>query len=257
MGTPNEFDIAPAGGTDEAAETQQKTVDLPPELAGKTAAEIWEMAKSEQVKAENERERRERAEAIAQELALQVTHRAQIQQNLAQPETPPDRESDPEGWIEWRIKQGVDAAVKPLVGQYQRDRTVTYTNMVENAKRMVASEFPDWPVYAPEIEKFISNFSPDVLANPNAFREAYYRVKGQKMSVVEAEKRVRDQAAIETRGRVGGPVDRVEPPTISAEAKRVAEGLGIDTAPFAAFAGAGTVTVDEYLAAKQKAAGGK
>lgn len=251
MAEPEEVDIE---STPESTPSPES--DLPVEVQGKTPAEIWKMVQNERARADENVKARTRAESLAQEIAM-----AALDRRSATPDpTPaaslePDRENDPEGWISFQVKRQVEAHVKPFVEGYGRDRQMVIGGMVDQAKARVAAQFPDYFKHAEAINEFVKNYPADVIAQPGALEEAYYRVKGRAVAQQELEAGIRAQAGLDPGGRFASG-ERRETPKLSSEQLRVAEGLGVAETEYSMTEGGGAVSIDDYLAAKAKAKGG-
>jgi hypothetical protein len=252
MTTQGEFEIDPEKAAADAA-----AAAMPDEVKGKSVTEIWKMVEAERARAAEISKGKERAEQLAQEIAMAALE--QRRPAAAQPPVPaatePDREADPEGWMAFKVKQQVDATIKPFMENYTRDKSMVVGGMLDTAKARVAAQFPDYAEHAKAIEEFTRNYPAEVLAQPGAYEEAYYRVKGMATVAKEREARVREQAGLESGGRVGVGA-RDEGPKLTEEQTRIATNFGISATEHAALSGAGTVTIDDYLATKAKGVGG-
>jgi hypothetical protein len=157
--------------------------------------------------------------------------------------------------MSFQIDKRVTEKVKPLADAYTRDRNMVMGGMVDGAKTRLAAQFSDFAEHAQAIDEFVRNYPADVLAQPGALEEAYYRVKGRAVTQREAEAKVREQAGLEGRGRVGVG-ERREEPKISEEQLRIASNFGVSATEFNILEGPGSLSIDEYMAAKAKAKGG-
>lgn len=226
---------------------------LPKELEGKTPAEIWAMVEEQKGKTAEAVKSRERAEAIAQEIAMAALDGRRAEPVKKVETAAPDKETDPDGYMDYVINQRVEARVKPLETSYNKDRQMVMNGMFESAKSRVASQFSDWAEHEAAINEFLKNFPPEVLAQQGALEEAYFRVKGRATYAKETEAKVREQATMGAGGRVGVQESKSEAPKFDDEALRIAKELGADIAPFTLFKGGGKVSIDDYLAAQAAA----
>jgi len=228
---------------------------LPKELEGKSAAEIWKLVEAEKERTAAANKARERAEAISQEIAMAALEgrRAPGQEPKKQDAAGPDKETDPDAWMAWEMDRRVDAKVKPIMDAYTKDRQMVMGGMFESAKTRVAGQFHDWNEHEAQINEFLKNFPADVVAQPGAIEEAYYRVKGRAVAAKEAEARVREQSPM-GQGRVGVPERAAEQPKFNADQTRIAQNLGVELGTFTVLDGPGAVSIDEYNAAKVAAA---
>jgi len=245
------IDPTPAAPSDDILDTQ-----LPEEVRGKSAAEVWRMVEVERARGAEAQVARQRAEAIAQEIAMAALdqRRAAPAEALAAAPAEPDRDSDPEAWMNYQIDKRVNERVRPMVDGYTRDRQMVVGGMLDNARARVASQFPDWSEHQAEIEAFVRNYPADVLAQPGALEEAYYRVKGRAVATRERETRIREQSGLEVHGRVGVGERRPEAPRLSEEQARVARNFDVAPDTYAALEGPGAVSIDEWVAMKDKMA---
>jgi len=232
---------------------------VPAEIQGKTPAEIWAMVTAEREKAAELTKAKQRAEAMAQEVMLSALDRQTPTKQEAKPDAAPDREEDPEGFIAWSVKKQLNETLAPVIKSYTQDRHTVMGQAVEMAKQRTRAMFPDWDKHATQIEEFARNYSPDVLAQPNAYEEIYYRIKGRATAIADTEQRVREQASVETRGRtgVGSREDERQPATVDADQSRIAAGLGVDPAFYTVLEGSGKVSLDDYMTAKASVAKAK
>lgn len=227
---------------------------LPKELEGKTPAEIWAMVEAEKGKTGEAIKARERAEAIAQEIAMAALdgRRVAVPETKKQDVSAPDKEADPDAWMAYEIERRVDAKLKPLADNYAKDRQMVMGGMFESAKSRVAGQFPDWSEHEAAINEFLKNFPAEVLAQPGAIEEAYFRVKGRATHAKEVEARVREQATMGAGGRVGVGEKKEEAPKFSDDTLHAAAALGTDLTGFTMFKEGNSFSIDEYLAAKAK-----
>lgn len=239
--------------------TLDETPAIPKELEGKSVAEIWKMVEQEKNRTNEANRGRERAEALAQEIAMVAL------EGRGQPATAehtketgiPDKETDPEGWAAFDINRRVDAKIKPLADAFAKDHQMVMGGLVDSAKLRVASQFHDWAEHEGAINEFLKNYPAEVLAQTGALEEAYYRVKGRAVYAKERENLVREQASMGAGGRVGVLENRQDETKFSDDTLRVATELGADISTFTLFKGGGSVNIDDYLAAKQKDAEAK
>lgn len=229
---------------------------VPAELAGKTPAEIWALVEAEKAKTTAALAAKTKAEQIAQEVAMAALDQRRMPAPPAAPvkDEVPDREVDPEAWIAYQVKKQVAETIKPIADVYSRDRGVVLSSAAEMARLKVKTMFPDYAEYEQELNSFLQNYGPEIHANPAAIEEAFYRVKGKSIAIKEAEKRAKEQAQVASGTRQGVADDAPKPPQFTDDQKRVASQFGTDLSQWGILEGAGTVTVDEYLAAKTKLA---
>lgn len=244
---------------DPAAAAAQDAATLPKELEGKTAADIWKMVEAERAKVVEITKSKERSDALAQDIAMAALDQRRAG-NAPAGATPvvdaePDREEDMAGWIQFQIKKGVAEGVRPLVESYTRDRGIVMASSAETAITKAASKFHDWDEHQAAVNAFLQNYPAEVRAQAAAVEEAYYRVKGHATTEKEREARVREQNSVGAGGRVGGLDTRVAEPKLSDEQTRVTQNLlGGVPAEMLTFDGAGAVSIDDFLAAKSRAA---
>src|SRR5258706_16320303 len=89
-------------------ETDEKAAQtgLPKELEGKTPAEIWALVEAEKDKTDDAIKAREKAEAIAQEIAMAALDGRRVEQQAAKKDetaTVPDKETDPDPYMDYLI----------------------------------------------------------------------------------------------------------------------------------------------------------
>lgn len=174
------------------------------------------------------------------------------------PDTPPSREDNPDAYNEWlvnkRVSEEVSKRLDPSVKAYTEDRKVVLSTAVEMAKFQVATKYPDlWKEVGEDVEKFISNFPPDVLARPGAIEEALWREVGIRATKKHLDDSSRSAAGGVGGGRLAAPPTEPAPqtPKLEGRAAAIAAREGIDPSTHADLKGAGRMSIDEYQKLKE------
>lgn len=213
---------------------------------------------------EAERQRAQQLEQVGlqyQQAYNQALHARREELPKEEPIVVPDRDEDPDGYVEAmvakRTKELLDAQLGPLKQQYTNDRATLLNGAIAANKAQAAAKFAGsgWSALEDKIEQYLSQFSADVRAQPGTYEEAFFRIKGMQSTAEEAERRAKEQAGVsDTGGRSG-----TAPPAAPREKSFTPEQLNVASREkfssadeLKAFAGAGRMSIDEYMALKEK-----
>ena len=131
----------------------------------------------------------------------------------APPATPassaPDKDEDPDAYIEWvinqRVNQAIEASVGPMRQTYEMDRRVMMGTAETTAINTIKSQYADFGSLSKEVGLYMQQLDPTLRADAHAWEHAYFIVKGQKAVQAEREANTRAAAADDGRGRPSAP----------------------------------------------------
>lgn len=145
---------------------------LPDELKGKSAAEIYQALKDENQKMLEAQETKLKAELYDKSKATQddeSTQQAQQYPSYQQPYIPPaDEEIDPYTDLNGFMEQQFSKRMTPLV-----QSTVTSMRGVNRNMFMSQVDKNEWDRYGKEVEQLVDSFNPQLQMHPEAYRQAY------------------------------------------------------------------------------------
>jgi hypothetical protein len=251
---PADFDLEP-----NAPPADTPPADAPP--AEPTVAELTAKLKEEEAqRRQAELVSQRNAEAYNNLMLAMATSNNQptAPADPAPAATSPDPEEDLGGYIKHTVQEAVGSVVKqeiePLRGQYTQDRQTVIANAVRQNRADASAKFPDFDKYAEEIDQMARQYG-DMMSNPGAYDELYYRVVGVHSAKERAENLAKEQASLESAGRgtlPRDPGDRSDrEPAFTDKQAKVAAAFGIDDPKeFEKFRGPGTVTIEEWQAHK-------
>ena len=224
-------------------------------LAGKTQEELIAMvrdtnARTEQLMVDNQRLNDSYATLASQALSA-INRGSKEDEPAPKPAVPiPDREEDPEGWVnhivESRVSEALKATVSPLVDQFRNDRSALFTSTVHNEIRAMRSDarYPGFADIEKDVMEFAKNFTAEQLAKPGSLAECYYRVLG--IATAKNKETQREQADLGGGGRQTN-IPTHEPPKLTAREVDAAQRAGLDEKRFNALKGGGKVDIDEWM----------
>ena len=178
----------------------------------------------------------------------------------AEPEVKiPDREEDPDGYVQAMIHKGVTEAIRrevtPIVEQYRNDRTSQFSSAVETQRFMMRSDknaYPNFEEFEKDVMKYASQFPAEQLAKPGALAECYTRIAGAKYIELQQKERLRSQASIETGGRGSSSDPSPTRERLTDREVQFARRSEMNDKQFRALQGAGHMSIDDWDALEAK-----
>jgi hypothetical protein len=234
-------------------------------LAGKTPEELIAMVRDTNLRTEAlaaDNELLNTAYTTLASQAIAASHRSFTPDPPAPPVVAPDREEDPEGWVnhvvEQRISEALRATVAPLVDQFRNDRASLFSSTVANEIRAMRDDkrYPGFVEIEDKVMEFAKNFPAEALAKPGSLAECYYRVFGMEQAKNAEKNALREQTSLEIGGRMTHtPQPDIENKLTDRETVAAVR-AGLDAKQFNALKGGGRMDIDEWtrLNAKEKTA---
>lgn len=196
----------------------------------------------------------DRQREIAERLAFAAIEGRRAPEPAPTKTAAPNRDEDPDGWMEFMVKQRVEETLKsqlgPIVNTYTQDRGRFLDASIRSAKAEVASMYPDqWAAHRAEVEEYLKVYPPEVVANPSAVEEALFRIVGRS-SITKG----LPNPPTPPPGRPTSPPTDLPPKPVALDDRtaRMAAREGLTAETFTALKGSGRMTVDDYLALAER-----
>ena len=265
---PDDFDLnpVPVAATDPPAADPVADPNapnpnaLPAELQGKSPEESAGLVREANERATNAEQATKQANELSQRLAMNAFGNPPAA--AADPATPPVEvdPDDPNAVALQQIRQDLDAF--KTQGQQQLAQTQSMAAQSEIARqrdhmRMNPDLYPGYVDMEADVDKVLAQYQPDQQASVNARHAAYTFVLGQKTIERQREESKNAQAALGAGGRQtaaaeptpgGAPTNTKLTPDQQSYAAREQ----MPAAMFAAMAGPGIMSIDEFDSIKAK-----
>lgn len=249
------FDLDPEVNPQMAPEPEPEPAPAPEPDANAAALRQAEEARTAAEQRAREAEERNNQLFSAYDQVVRAS-RQPTPQRTYEPEPLPDRDEDPDAYMEAKIQREVDnrltQQVQPVVQQQQGINQLAIQNAIElqrNNMRSDTTNFPGYKEHEAEINEYAKHFQPDELARPQALQECYYRVMGR-VAAREARERSMADNHPEGGGRQSGAGEHLPDPDANASdaERRAAARAGMTVKQFKAMQGAGSVSLEEFRA---------